>query len=438
MNSLKTTVVCIVLIGVLYGVYQVLNGPFPNEGEGIELSELDIVTGGVDENGEAYQPGAGSSSLGVMGEGYGEYVPQPPLLSETTTPSPTGEGPVAVDVAELNSAPIAVDPNSLSPTIESPGLNGPGVNGPGVNEGDSTAIPPYNENKSPYEYTPGDYENTDAPQTTLGNSNPYSSPYDYDSSNVTTEGEIQGTPNGQLVSDRTVSEYSPNNEPYSQTPLDLSTAWDSILLQVDRGDFTGALRTLSPYYNDATVPMAKKDDVLVWLKALALKVIYSDEPNLVQHHIVQSNESLDQIAFDHQVTPNLLRNINRRQFTRSDNVLPGAELKMVNGPFRAEVNLTRNKLTIFLGEMFAGEFDIQTGVQPAPAPGRFAVQKKLGDGIYGSSANGDYQILFGGGYSIGASNPNNSGMAGCIKLNPSDAKSVYDLLISNAEINIIR
>ena len=63
-------------------------------------------------------------------------------------------------------------------------------------------------------------------------------------------------------------------------------------------------------------------------------------------------------------------------------VLPGTELKVLRGPFRAEVHLETKELTLFLGDLYAGRFPIEIGVDPMPRLGTYTIQDKKTDKTY--------------------------------------------------------
>ena len=57
-------------------------------------------------------------------------------------------------------------------------------------------------------------------------------------------------------------------------------------------------------------------------------------------------------------------------------LLPGSELKVLHGPFRADVDLQAQELTVFLDQLYAGRFPITVGRDPEPTTGEFQVRDK--------------------------------------------------------------
>lgn len=135
-----------------------------------------------------------------------------------------------------------------------------------------------------------------------------------------------------------------------------------------------ALATLSLFYNTPDMTEAERSALLGRLDPLAATVIYSRRHLLEQPHRVGQAETLMEIAARYELPWQLLANIN--SIDDPVTVLPGTELKVVRGPFRAEVDLEREELTIFLGDLYAGRFSIAVGSAPAPEEGTYTIQDK--------------------------------------------------------------
>jgi lipoprotein-anchoring transpeptidase ErfK/SrfK len=135
-----------------------------------------------------------------------------------------------------------------------------------------------------------------------------------------------------------------------------------------------ALSTLSLFYNTPDLSPADREALISRLDPLAASVIYSRQHLLEQPHRVAPNETLMEIATRYELPWQLLANINGIEDPVA--VLPGTELKVLRGPFRAEVDLQRNELTIFVRDLYAGRFPISVGTEPAPQAGTYTVQDK--------------------------------------------------------------
>ncbi len=220
----------------------------------------------------------------------------------------------------------------------------------------------------------------------------------------------------------------------------LKNAFVTAERQVKEGRLREALFTLSIFYGSPDVAAADQKKLLDLLDHLAGEVIYSTGHFLEDSHKVARGETLKQIADKHAVPVQLLANINRIE--NADVLLPGTELKVVTGPFRAEVNLTRSEITLFLGDLYAGRFPMTTGQNPAPAEGTYTIlEKKQGAEMSSATegAYGDIWIDLGRkmcihGSPASSADPRN----GCIRLSPVDARDLYGILSQGSPVAIRR
>ena len=220
---------------------------------------------------------------------------------------------------------------------------------------------------------------------------------------------------------------------------------------VREGQYRDALYTVSIFYNSPDLEPGQHSDLLDLLDPLAGEVVYSTKHLLESAYEVRRNETLFDIAQRYQVPWQLLKNIND---VRNPQVLvPGTRLKVVPGPFRAEVDMQRGELTVFLGRLYAGRFPVTLGKDPAPQSGTYEIRDKRSDrAYYGSDgvtiAPDDPRNPFGGFWldmgremSIhgsaeqgGASNDR----LGCISLSPGDARDVYGILSVGSKVVVRR
>jgi lipoprotein-anchoring transpeptidase ErfK/SrfK len=132
--------------------------------------------------------------------------------------------------------------------------------------------------------------------------------------------------------------------------------------------------------------------------------------------------------------------------------VPGTELKIIPGPFRADVNLTKGEVTVFLKDMYAGRFPFTLGNEQ-PQPGSYKVADKSPQRSYLTAdgrqipANdptnpyGNAWIDLGHEVSIHGSPSIASGTnetLGCISLSPQDARDLYGILTLGSEVTIRR
>lgn len=208
-----------------------------------------------------------------------------------------------------------------------------------------------------------------------------------------------------------------------------------------------ALSTLSIFYSTPNLTGEQRSELLSRLDPLAAEVIYSKRHLLETPHRVGQNETLIEIARRYEVPWQLLANINQIQDPVT--VLPGTELKVVRGPFRAEVDLAVGELTLFLGDLYAGRFPIGIGNDPRPKPGTFTVQDKQESRTYydaagspvppGSPDNpyGNAWIDLGGQLCIhGSPSTTNPTDKGCISLAADYADDLYGILSQGSSVTI--
>jgi hypothetical protein len=184
------------------------------------------------------------------------------------------------------------------------------------------------------------------------------------------------------------------------------------------------------------------------LDALAREVVYSRRHFLDTAYVVAPSDSLDALSKKYKVPGEIIAKINAIDPRTS---LPnGALLKVVPGPFRAEIDLTRGELTIFLGDLYASRYPVSFGSDPAPQAGPFQVVDKrkdhsyYGAGIQTIAPNdprnpyGGFWIDLGGEMCIHGSplGEAGDGKLGCISLAPRDADDVYSMLDRGSQVTI--
>jgi hypothetical protein len=130
-------------------------------------------------------------------------------------------------------------------------------------------------------------------------------------------------------------------------------------------------------------------------------------------------------------------------------LVPSTELKVVPGPFQADVNLATGEITLLLGDLYAGRFPFVLGDQP-PHPGDYKVvdkrsQQKTYVGFDGrvipandpTNPYGGWWLCLGGEVAIHGSPASPSEKTlGCISLSPQDAADVYGILSIGSEVKI--
>jgi LysM repeat protein len=228
-------------------------------------------------------------------------------------------------------------------------------------------------------------------------------------------------------------------------------AKDLAMEQIDRRNLKDALATLSVFYNAEELTTEQRQDLLDLLDALAREVVFSRQHTLDMAYVVAPGETLEQIAKRYDIPTDILARINALDTTAA--VRSGEKLKVVPGPFRAEVDITRNELTLFVRDLYAGRYPVTFGSEPSPQPGEFqVVGKQKNRNYYGKSVQipandprnplGGYWIDLGQEQGLCIHGSSSSGPAdsklGCISLSPMDANDVYGMLSSGSQVTIRR
>ncbi len=393
MNSIKNLFVVIMLMGVSYGAYQVISTP------------------------GATEPSANGIDL---------LFPVPP--TETSPPLPI-----------KSEAPAPEPQHKFAQAMPSPDLEIPDVPMP------SPEPPPMRPTPDPMAL--------DSEQGFEADPNPLPPPPAPSREDVATNqspnaggGNFQPNQAGEL-------------SPVIEKPIDLAEEnatpninWEGIQAMVNRGDIRNALKTLSSFYN-ADLSQAQKLQMLEWLDSLAGKVIYSTEHLLRPNaYVVQANDTLDSIAQKWNVPPQLIFNVNSNKIGTPSDLIPGTELKIIEGPFNAEINLESQELTLFLQGMYAGRFNIEIGQDGQGIDhGSFIVEQKSLGQIYsvdGQSIEasapenpyGKYWIGLNCNASIHESNPTPGQVdtRGSIRLATRDAADVFGILSNGSQVTIKR
>ena len=216
------------------------------------------------------------------------------------------------------------------------------------------------------------------------------------------------------------------------------------------GKFRDALATLSPLASNHNLTAEQRTQLFAWLDVLAGKVIYSREHHLREpHRVTGKNENLYDIAAANKVDMQLLFNINSQVVNSPITLVPGTELKMIPGPFRAELSLGAEKLTLYVGQLYAGRFTFAVG-EEVPKLGTYRVQDNRRDRVYygrngqqlaaADPANpyGGFWIDLGSEASLhGSPQTSTPGPAlGCLSFNSQDANDLFAILNKHSDVVI--
>ncbi len=257
----------------------------------------------------------------------------------------------------------------------------------------------------------------------------------------------RGSENGQFATDV----IRANSEP-DFASLTYQAAWPQVDKFIAQEDYQNALRLLSRYYRSTELTGPQRQRLIGWLDALAGKVIFSAEHHLQSTPYTVSNESLEDIGARWKVPAQLIFNINQANIPVVSAIQPGTELKAIQGPFDAEIDLDQKIMTLFLDDLYAGRFPIVVGISGSPKPGDFQVlvKSEIGHGWRDSEGQeyapgtpengyGPNWIGLSGSLCIHAvSDTAQDGHHGCIGLSEQDAKDVFGILAEGSSVKILR
>ena len=412
MNSLKTAFVSLILLGVLYGMYQVLQAP----------------PVALDSDGYMIQEAPTTAEV-FIGE---EEISPEDLFAEDDTElaliESSSEAPALVETElEENEGISPPELGDLQPQAD--------------NEPDSQVADPNialigKEDTLPsgggfVRSQPEPISESETGQVGTGNFSPETVP------------PITETPDNTNLASRAMQVPSPlfkrsrNELTDVQFKSDLSQAWVDAEMLVNNLQYAQALNVLSYFYGDRRLSLKEEEELLTWLDALAAKVLYSTEHHLFEAYIVQSTDTLSSIATAHGITEDLLYNINQTRFGNDGKLFAGLELKVIQGPVHAEMDVTGKTLTLFSGEAYAGRFELNFSPTMPFAAGSYTVLTRTNGLTSGDSATSGYSIGLANGIEfteIGTEGvPPNEG----IGLAMNDMFDVYSILSKESVVTIV-
>ena len=244
------------------------------------------------------------------------------------------------------------------------------------------------------------------------------------------------------------ADASTGTKPAEQTVLEpFATAKENALKLAKDGKLKEALVMLTPQFRNPVISSSEHSDLLEILDALAREVIFSPRHLLKPAYTATATDTVDSVATMHKMTPELLTSIN--QLGNAKALVKGQQLKVLEGPFRGEVDLNRGEVTLFLNDMYACRFPASFGSDPVKV-GSYEVADKRLDRTY-----------FAAGKVIDANNPSNPyggfwidlghdvclhgspemetedlKKAGCISLAPRDIADAYIMLTQGSQVTI--
>ena len=437
MNSLKNLMILAVLAALGYGVYVSLSRNNADSGPSLDAPNVDLsnakpslTPGGPLALGGSSSQDSGTSSLGAT-------VPSAPPLAGGSLSNPpvgtTGIAPLAPYPASGSPAiPPSDPPPGLSPNNPTATLGRPMSPDGGSTE---SAAPPF-----PVQPPSGTVHNLAPP------------PEEKMSGRLMFNGSDAGT----------VPE--PAAKPADSLLQSKFTAFmDAVWKKLDEGKLAEAQLALSTLYVNPDLPADQAKQITELLDQLAGTVIYSRQSYLEPPYAVQPGDTIDRVAQKYKVPWQLFARINglmppgatNADDTVKDQPLPvGKELKVVQGPFDAIVQVDKRQLTLMVQNRYAGRFPIGVGRDQAKIDGEYTVgTKTLNPTYYGPDGvtinpNDPKNPLGGAWIGLtdrigihGAADPQSVGRddnRGTICVGDRDLQDLYGILSIGSRVTIVR
>ena len=213
-----------------------------------------------------------------------------------------------------------------------------------------------------------------------------------------------------------------------------------------------SLKMLSAYYGAEGIPPEQHQELANMLDLIAGEVIYSREHTLEAPYFAKGGETLPQVAEVYGVPWELLAKING--FVEEPGWNPidpgplaqGEELKVVRGPFAAVMDVNNRELILFLNDMYAGRFPVQS-IGPAVPTQELVVQDKNPQpvfyppaaGVVADSPNnplGSRWIGLGGELGLHGGQTAELPSSASVRLSDDNIKEVFDILSVGSRIVI--
>ena len=454
MNSFKNVVVTAILLAVGYGAYVVLNNPptsldqqFEDEQWGTPIEKAEVaVKGAADNVKNAFASGLESVTSLAADDDW----PSQEKTSDLHRAPPITPGNDAHDMsfASVDEYPKTENPSAYFAENDDANYEANDDDGSFYASQASNDAPPLLD--APAIDSAADARNTAVSDPASNYDNSYESSYNETASSGDYP-EITEYPTTDLGPPEN-SNPQPGVAAASNDAFEAT--WFAVLEKLQQDRLDEALLDLSAWYGDDSLSPQQSKRCVEKLDQLAGTVIYSGRSYLEPAYQVRSGESLQLIAERLRVPVDFLAKING--ISPPYLVNPGEYLKIVRGPFRAEVSRGRRELTMFLGQYYAGRFGVNFGRDLPNQDAVYEVAEKTlgrnffdvrtGDEILRSDPANPY-----GGYWIGlrgdqVTAAHNVGIhavagnegVGCIGLRKQDASDVHTILSVGSRIVIRR
>jgi LysM repeat protein len=415
-ESLKPVLLLLVLGGVAYAVYVALNHAPPPE----------FATISPEWN---KPPAADSANQNANGAAASNAAPTTTGPWQAGTPDNTTSSTGAADSTSVSTGPAPAVPASIGSSLSSLPF-GPGSSVAGSSVANT---PPTNQALPPTTTMPGQQStnlnaapagNFMAPPT--GVMNP-PAPSSAATTVTPSNGDAGAAPAGLA---------NPNNPAaQAQAQHDYEASTRAAMTLLNQGQLVEALRELSKWYGNAIVPPNDEQRFVDLLSQLAGTVIYSRDPWLGPPYQVRAGDSLESIAQQYQVPWQLLAKINGIQ--NSNGLVPGEKLKIVHGPFQAQLNVQQGWLALFVDGLYAGRFRVQASGPLVKPDGAYPVAKFSTEQAGPGSSQAPY-ISLGGDLHLRIPEDALPPGVTAVRISRQDMGDVFDMLSERSQVTIVR
>jgi len=434
MSAVKTLFVAAFLVAGLYGVFWLLNcnpGILSAPEAAKDWPRTNQWPSSVDVN-----PGTpavdGSASSAPRWNSDASPTAAPPLASAVPD---TGRTDAAASAVPMGSPPSTPDQPSFPVPVNS---------GESASDSASPLLPPAGTGGEPPSAPPWPAEGPTAVGPTAASES--------DRSATPIEPVVVGPPaedpgNSGAAGALQAAAYQPEASAAAGNREDHATFIERVNEALAANRLADAHLMLSQRYADPSVPPDEARQLQGLLDQLAGTVIFSPQSYLEAPYEVLATDTLESIAARYDVPTGLLVKINGLDPTVP--LKPGQQIKVVRGPFKAVIDLTRYELTLLLGgERYAGRFQIGAGPE-LRQEGTYMVTDKrdlsvlsAGNPTPPDGSRGTRWI--GLGQYMGMHGTNQPGPLGrpteqgCISLGQRDIEDLYDILSIGSTVIIRR
>ena len=387
MNSVKNAIVTMTLLAVGYGAYVVLNNPAPESIEGISESEVwaapevstSLVDGTLDAATDAATstladlPGDARKAMDAVGSEMSTVDDVESAGSRWASGESTNDGDSTYGDIQ-SSTDGGTGPLDEHASLASASYDRPSADEFNAAEGlDSDDDRNYyaaeaGATDDPSMATDSRYPVTDAADLPLGNPR---------GSDVAGNSSFSSSDDSNRTADRAAD----------ATDSGFEATWQSVQADVQSGQLGNALLSLSAWYGEPSLTTEQRDRCLNQLDQLAGAVIYSRDSFLEPAHVVQHGETLSDVARQYGVASEFLARVNG--VSTPNQLRFGETLKVVRGPFRAEVDRNAGMLTLYIGRYYAGRFKVKTGEALPPGSASYEIVSVEAGHPYFDSRTGD-------------------------------------------------